>query len=80
MPEICQVFFSGLDRGPGFWGEEYRGEVPSAHPLRAHAVNVADHMWPTLLTWLRCGWPVSLQELPPPSPIYLVLFGRKSGQ
>ena len=42
LPGICQVFFSGLDRGPGLWGEEYRGEVPSAHLLRAHAVSVTD--------------------------------------
>ena len=56
MPGICRVFFSGLARGPGFWGEDHRSEVPSAHPIRVHSVSVTG----PLLTRLRGGRQVSL--------------------
>lgn len=79
MPGICQVFFSGLDRGPGFWGEEYRGEVPSAHPLGAHAVSVTDHCavdLPHLAEVWLAGFPAGTS---PQAPSIRYSLGKSQG-
>ena len=79
MPGICQVFFSGLDRGPGLWGEEYRGEVPSAHLLRAHAISVTDRCAVDLAhlaeVWLP-GFPAGTS---PPAPSIRYSLGESQG-